>query len=251
MLEFHLNCIRLSGRFILLLPKMTPGQIEIVLDRLTSIGLKIQRGGTLKGKMGRQSFQLNANGWCSSNFDSTDVIAPIIPCLLGTAKEPCTSEEAGKLYFRREKTDRELIMKFVSRIESGTLWTRLREAGECAVTPDEHAVFSGILREMPGRFAMVTDFPSRGAKRMFIGGRMYFAAMLTGTEAASTLRSIDSKHERNSYLPRNGIIRVRYSPRVSIREPDFYDFGEWCSFRPQGTKGLIQEVERLEPAPVV
>ncbi len=97
------------------------------------------------------------------------------------------------------------------------------------MTPDEEAVYSSLLSFSRDSIPAVTDFPTPGCAVRRIGQRQYYDSDLKPIEFVSTLRGLETSGERNTYLPRDALVRLpssALSPKPS-RDP-FAGLGEWC-----------------------
>ncbi len=80
----------------------------------------------------------------------------------------------------------------------------------------------------------MTDFPTEGSRVRVIGSRHYYESYLDPEETTSTLRAVGERMARNSYLPKDGIIRFKELklPRTSEQTAFFRGLAEWCYFEP-------------------
>ncbi len=243
--------IEVAGRYVVPLPKLNPSQLGILADRLAGLGYDVSTTGEMTARQEEKVIHVNARGYCWSHQDPTDGIAPAIPALLAAQKQTLTADAIACLYFMSTGRS-EVVVRFSPRIERGPLWTKLRESGACGLTPDEHLVATSVLSAGTGRCRMLTDFPVEGNHVRIFGRRVYYDSRIDVREAASTLRMIGRKRERNSYLPRDGVVRFRSAMplRQSAAEIGKH-LGEWCFFQPSYRKGLIAEDAGVKSAPVV
>ena len=102
------------------------------------------------------------------------------------------------------------------------------------MAPDEHAVVSFILGKAGRNCEMITDFLVDGSAPLVLGRNRYFDSKLSPDEAASTLRIIGERGQRNSYIRRDGNLRVSSISGISRRDwaDLFADLGEWCPYTP-------------------
>lgn len=81
---------------------------------------------------------------------------------------------------------------------------------------------------------MLTDFPSDESVSKVYGRKVYYESRLGRAEAVSTLRVVDARASRNSYLQRDG--KVILDGPLSLPRKDlgelFVELGEWCYFTP-------------------
>ena len=217
----------LAGKHYLLLPKLNARQVRVLSARLESGGFAVRHQTGFSARSKRGSIHIDSSGVCWSSFDPEDVVLPAIPDLLSCPKEPVALPKLAGLYFRTWGT----FTRILTRMESGPAWTSLRSSGLCALTPDERLVALSLLRF--GGCRLVTDFIIDDPTPLYCGRRRYFQVASYSADAASTLRGADEKLPRNSYLPKEGIIRLRNGPLLSRLEEVLRDLGEWCFFVPQ------------------
>ena len=103
-----------------------------------------------------------------------------------------------------------------------------------ALAPDEHAVASFLLEKTQGKCEMITDFLVDGSTPLVLGKKRYFDSKLDADEAASTLRVVGERRERNSYIRRDGNLGLRSVSGISRADWTdlFADLGDWCPFTP-------------------
>ncbi len=234
MLEFGLHEFRLGNRFYVLLPKLGRPQSEALAKRLTDKGFAVRRYSELVASKKGAVLHVNPAGFCWSNVDSGDALAPAIPGILALPKETTTLEDLRNRYFALGRSEGSVAVRFSTRMESSSLWEGLRTGGECGLTPDELAVASSVIGASRGGCRLLTDFPAEGSKIRIVGKRQYYESSLDQSEAASTLRPVGQKGERNSHLPREGILlfeSLLLPPREKQLEL-FNGLGEWCCLRP-------------------
>jgi hypothetical protein len=235
MIRYEPIQLNLGGTEYLLLPKLIPPQLEILSRRLSKIGLKVTGGPTLTGRRPGQTIRISPSGLCWSNRDLLDSVVPTIPDLLDVKKQPARASDVARLYFRASRVGRTVTLRFLLRIESGLLWTKLRRDDACGISPDEHSVITSILSANSGGCEMVTDFPVEGSRVRVIGTKQYYASLLSCSGIASTLRSASGRQERNSYLTESGTVVLdsvkRHAPHELLRV--LKGLGEWCYFDPR------------------
>ncbi|MDV3292895.1 MAG: hypothetical protein LYZ70_01335 [Nitrososphaerales archaeon] len=229
MLRFHFHQIELADRFYVPMPKMTRRQVAIIRGRLKALGFKTLQSTTLGATKNGTRIDVNPVGFCRSNRDMSDVIAPVVPEILACEQELVSLLALQRVYFASQRHANEFSLRLTPRLESGPLWEELRAAGACALMPDEQVVYSSLLSSSRNSFAVVTDFPTSGCVVRRIGRRQYYDSALGPTELASTLRGLESHGQRNTYLPRDALVRLRSSalPPKALRDL-FGGLGEWC-----------------------
>jgi len=233
LLRFKFVQLELGDRFYLPLPKLTPDQMKTIRRRLKLIGFKTSQLGVLKAAAGATRIIVNPRGLSSSNRDMTDVIAPVIPELLSAGRRTVSSRTLRNEYFVAARQDGALVVRLSPRLESSSPWEQLRAADSCALTPDEHAVYSALLSSSEVTTPLVTDFPTRHSRVRRIGRRQYYDSRPSPSEAASTLRQIGSRGVRNTYLPKSAVIRLTsVSPARDWASEVFRELGDWCFFSP-------------------
>jgi len=102
------------------------------------------------------------------------------------------------------------------------------------LAPDEHAVVFFLLGKARRNCEMITDFLVAGSTPLVLGRKRYFDSKLSPAEGASTLRAVGELGQRNSYIRRDGNLRLSPVSGISRRHWThlFADLGEWCSFTP-------------------
>jgi len=150
--------------------------------------------------------------------------------LLSIDKEEAVSESLDQryLYFIAKRVrDRRLEIQLFTRMESSRTWTELRKVGICGLTPDEKAVVVSLLGGAEGTVECVTDYLSEVSSSMRLGSRQYYRSTISIDEFVSTLRTISESSRRNSYLPRESILRVTAKEYFDARSA-LDGLGEWC-----------------------
>jgi len=219
--------IDLACRHYLLLPKLNARQVGVLSARLGSQGFSVRHPAGFLARSKKGSIHFDPSGVCWSSFDPEDFVLPAIPELLSCPKEPVALSKLASLYFRTRGS----FTRILTRMESGAAWKSLRSSDLCALTPDERLVALGLLRL--GSCRLVTDFIIDDPTPLYCGRRRYFQVAGDTAEAASTLRVAGRKLPRNSYLPKEGIFRLRAGPLLPRLEGVFRDLGEWCFFTPR------------------
>jgi hypothetical protein len=229
LLRFRFHQIVLGDRFYLPLPKMTPRQMRLIRERLESIGFRTALKNTLRATKAGVTIVVDPSGLCWSNEALSDAIAPVVPEMLRCDKKTVSHRALRGLYFASERHGQELHLRLSPRMEFDSLWDELRATGACALTPDEKRVYSALLSRSPTDTPLLTDFPVQGCVVRRIGRREYYDSKLEPSEAASSLRVLGSKGERNSYLPRDSLLALQ---STALREETMGgfldDLSEWC-----------------------
>lgn len=229
MLPFAFRQFELDGRFHVPLPKMLPGQVKTIRRRLESIGFRTEGDNPLRASKRGTRILVHQWGLCSSNEDLSDAIAPALPELLELEHGRVPLWVLRESYFASECRPGALLLRLKPRLEAERFWDGLRSQGTCALTPDERAVYAAVLSWRALSTPLVTDFPVEGSVVKRIGHRQYYDSRLEPREAAFTLRGIGPSRERNTYLPRNSLLRLSPSPLPERRllallgEPN-----DWC-----------------------
>lgn len=236
MLKFRAHLIEIgeTPTYYLLLPKMTEGQLSVVSERLSSAGYTIRTGRLLKGEKSESRIAVNREGICRSNFDPSDLLLPMIPSLLKFQKQVVTGSELLEMYLSARRSGNSLTLRLSTRLETSKEWAQLRGAAVCALSPDEHLVFSTLLRRTGGTVSIITDYPTENSRVTRPGGKQYYVSSIPSTEAAENLRVVGERGARNVYLPRSGMLRI-IAPtlkRLGQITSTLPDLGEWCFFTP-------------------
>jgi len=231
--HFKVHQLQIGRKHYLLLPKLNSFQIRILAKRFSEVG-PVKRGATLAVNSRDGTIRVSEEGLCWSSFDPSDVVLPAIPPLLSCPKEKIPVKTVQSKYFRASKSREEVTYHILPRLESSSRWRELRASGGCALAPDEHAVFSFLLGKTRGKCEMITDYFVDGSTPLVLGRKRYFESKLDPDEAVSTLGAVGERRQRNSYIPRDGILRL--SPVRGISRRDWVDLfaglGEWCPFMP-------------------
>jgi len=238
LIRFRLLQFRIdeSGRLYALLPKLCAQQITIIRERLEKVGYSVSWGETLRGVGRRAVLTVDPRGVCWSNDDIADCIGPVVPRMLAAKKQVVPLHALVSQYFQAKSSEGGFVVRFLPRMESSQLWEKLRATGQCALSPDEHAVFRAILASASGECRVLSDYPTRDCAVRIIGKRQYYESMVEPAEAASNLRMVGSKGTRNVYLPKDGLMRFQdLKPPVRSEMAEMLrSSGEWCylSVRP-------------------
>jgi hypothetical protein len=238
LLEFRLHEMKLGSLYYILLPKMNSLQVRLLEKRLSSKGFTTVTRGSRKPRRVVRPVHLDPEGLCWASFEISDAVAPALPEILSAPKEAVPMSELLAKYFRAARSDEGLVVRMKTRVESGPTWDWLRESGECALTPDEHAIACHLLLSARGPCDLVTDFPVEGSRLRIRGRKLYYDSRLAPESAKETLRSAGKKGTRNSYLPKDSILAL---PSAEVYPMSDYSdllesLGEWCYFRPTSRK---------------
>lgn len=228
MLRFTLHQIHLEGPegFYLPLPKLTGEQMRTLEVRLLSNGYSVKTdAGKLRAEGGSGKITIVRSGLARSAGEMLDALAPAIPELLLLPREPTSVNP----YFVVKKFHRGFEVQFFPRMEGLRLWTALRQAGECGLTPDEKTVVSQVLHDVDQPLECVTDYPTEGCSVLQLEKEQYFRSLVPAEEFVSRLRTISSSSAKNCFLPRSSIIRVNTETLPSNLMGD--ELGEWCYLR--------------------
>ena len=233
MSDFKLHEITLKSGCYTLLPKLNEAQLGILSTRLTDLGYDVVLKGRLRAKRGPKRIVVCRVGYAVSNEDAGDELAPAIPELLDAPKPRVPMDTLVSKYLQTFPTNARSA-RVVTRLESGALWTQLREEGGCALTPDEYLVAKALLESSKGSFEVLTDYPTDQGQEVFFGHRPYYLSRLECHEAAETLARVGVRREHGAYLPREGLIEA--ARRVRLGGVDWgrvlKGLGEWCGFQP-------------------
>lgn len=234
MLKFRVHQLQVGRRSYLLLPKLNPGQTKIFERRLLGRGFSVKRSRWLIAKSKEGIIRIDPSGLCWSTFDPADFLLPAIPDILACPKDRLPLDELKAMYFNVAESGGTTILRLAPRMESSSLWEALRKSGECGLAPDEREVASFLIREAGGTCRMLTDFSVEESGLRFHGRKPYYESTVACAEAASTLRAVEEKATRNSYLWRNGtlILSGRISPSRKDLAELFDRLDEWCYFAP-------------------
>ena len=234
LLSFTVSQVHLGRFHYILLPKLSQGQMQALSRRLEVMGFSVRLKGTLTAKSDVGTIHVDPGGLCWSNSDPADAILPVIPDLLSGRKERIPLEELKGLYFTSARIRRETVVKLRTRIESSSRWEALRAAGGCGLAPDERTVALFLIERLE-ECSMLTDFSTEGSTPRRYGRRVYFDSPLDAADAVATIRIAGESGTRNSYLPKDNVLRS--SNRLSFSRRNlselFEELGEWCYFLPR------------------
>jgi len=249
-LRFSLHEVKIGSRFYLLLPKLNPRQMLTIELRLRAQGFSVRADPQIIAKKDREILHCLSSGLCWSGTDPSDALIPVIPELLASPKDEVSVSALKEIYFGMVKSGSAAMVRFLPRMEGGPTWRLLRAMGACSLAPDELAVLDFLLEHASGGCNLVTDFPAPRVRKRIIHGRQFYETNLPVADARSTLASVGSQADRNSYLPKRGILKLSTFNHPSRREylELFESLGEWCYFQPDQRKGLIARAAR-HPSP--
>jgi hypothetical protein len=234
LLRFKLHEIRLGRWTHLLLPKLNESQIQWLTRKLTKERFKVEERSILVARRKAVRIHINPSGHCWSSSDPGDFVVPLIPELLRLPKQNVPLAELIGLYFKAKRLRRETIVRLTTRMESGPDWVGLRSSGQCALSPDEKVVASMLIRSASEGCSLFTDFPRKLGGVRIVGNKQYHESFLEPEEALATLREVGRNQPRNSYLPGDGLLRLRafVPPLSSSLRTISRELGEWCYFMP-------------------
>jgi hypothetical protein len=233
LLRYEVHQIHLEGlgRYYLPLPKLNASQAQFLLRHFQDRGFSVRTGNHLmNATAGKTRLTVDPAGLSWSSGELLDPIAPAIPTLLAFSKERAVSNDLDQryLYFSAKKIkERRLEIQLFTRMESLRTWTALRNVGLCGLTPDEKAVIASLLGGAEGNVECVTDYFSEMSSSMPLGRKQYYRSTISIDEFVSTLRTLSHSSQKNSYLPRESILRVRVNERFDSHSA-LDALGEWC-----------------------
>lgn len=233
MLTFSFHQFELGGRYFALLPKLTGLQVATFEERLKALGFRTNSTDLLRAVKGGVTVTLDKAGLCWSNRDVTDILVPATPSVLSSKKQTVATRLLASAYFEVKKREGGLVLRLSPRLESSLHWRLLRAADSCALAPDEHAVYRLLFANSSLESEVLTDYPTEGCAVRRIGRKQYYSSIISGDEVADTLKEVGTSHPRNSYLPRDSLLRLsslKVSPGALAAV--LQDLGEWCFFRP-------------------
>lgn len=233
MSDFRVHQFQLAARHYILLPKLNGAQVKVLHERLVEKGFAPDS--SHKGVRGEtEVVHVDPEGLCWANFDPSDAVLPALPEILSMSKEKIPLGGLLRKYFGQQKEGSDLLVRLSTRLESSSTWGELRRLGQSALAPDERSVACFLIAVSKGPLEMVTNYPTEGSRQKIHGRRLYYESFLEPEEAARNLSSLGRKGPRDSFLPRNGILRLR-----SYRSPPrkswvglFDSLEDWCYLRP-------------------
>jgi hypothetical protein len=234
-LPFRIQQLCVGKLHLLLLPKMTKAQMEVISKRLTRAGYSVEHSGPILARSSHSKIHIDPSGLCRSTTDIDDLVIPAIPDILSLEKQPVPIGDLKSLYLTTGRTGRKTTIRVSTRLESWNLWESMRASDSCGLSPDEHAVSSFLFEHARGVCEVVTDFAEEGSVIRMLGRRRYFDSKIDPSMAATTLRVVGTKSARNSYLPRDGMLGLASFENPSAEDwiGLFKELGEWCYFIPK------------------
>lgn len=243
MLDFRLHHYEIDERHYLLLPKLNRPQMETLASLLEGRDFDVRLSSVLEGKRKDFFIRIDPAGFSYSWGDPLDLLGPMIPEIIKAKKVKTTVRRLRGFYYDLLSADRTTIIKFHARIESALRWDALRALGVSALSPDEKEVLLSISESSEGSCRTLTDFPMGGSRVKIVGGKQYYDSNLSFCEFAASLPTAGEKANRNSYLPRNGVLEpdMYKAPSNRLLSTLFSNLGEWCFFETETAKTLIDE----------
>ena len=232
MLAFRVCQIRLEGigRCYLPLPKLSEEQVSLIKRHLEERGFSVRRRRHLLHAVSRASnLTVDPAGLSWSSEELIDPIGPVIPSLLEVPKQRVEIDSLGAryLYFVIKRRGLKLEIQLFTRMESLRLWSELRKAGLCGLTPDERTVIASLLGSHRGTVDCVTDYYTDVCIPMQIGRNLYYQSTLPISEFVSSLRTFSEASKRNSYVPRDSILRLTADDPIDAAAA-LQGLGQWC-----------------------
>lgn len=243
--------LKINRRYYIFLPKFSRAQRLALRSRFTSEGFEVTEGSSLTARSSKCTLHIEPSGLSWASTDLSDYILPAVSEVLGIGRETVQPEQLLARYFAIESKGHSHTIRVNSRLESGH-WDWLRANGRCALSPDEHLLARDLLKGADGDCWMVTDFAVGSPKPFFLGSRLYYSSRLSVSEASETLCSIGDTHQRNSFLPRDGVFKlIGGLPGLEDFMKSFEGLGDWCPL-----KAALRESSNVRPewpcaAPVV
>lgn len=234
MLRFRLEPLYVPSleRHFLPLPKLGASQLALLSAHLEAKGFRVRLGrGPSRRIATRRSQRIAIDGklgLASSGTDMLDAVGPAIPELLASRSNSPLKADITALYLSLRSSGSSSRLRFFPRLESLRIWTCLRKDGLCGLTPDEHSALKGVLKNATStsKVECVTAWPTEASSSFQVGGKVYFRSLLPVSEFLSSLRTIGSRADSASYLPRDSAIELQdceVDARLSLD-----DLGEWC-----------------------
>jgi len=231
---FKIYQLQLRDRHYLLLPKLNSRQMQTFARRLERKGYSVEKGGSMTAKSSKGTIHISPSGLCWSSSDPSDAVLPAVPDILACPKEPAPLGRIESMYYKLSRVSGGTLVRLSTRMES-SLWDELRASGQCGLSPDEHTVASFMMRRAKGDCGLLTDFPTDESIPRISGRRRFYESNLSVSEALATLEVVGAHATRNSYLKRDGILRLGSVPLPSrdekLRLID--DLEDWCYFTPE------------------
>ena len=232
MLPYRVHQIHLQGldRYYLPLPKLNTSQLRYLSQNLRDRGFRVRVGPRLlRASADSINLSVDPAGLSWSSKEVLDAITPAIPRLLAFPKETAAAGLLDKhlLYFRAKRVrGRKYDVHLFTRMESLHTWTELRKEGLSGLTPDEKKVIGSLLASAEGAVQCVTDYVSENSSPVQFDRRQYYRSTIPVAEFLSTLRTVSEYSRRNSYLPRESILRVTLDKTAA--QPSLEGLDEWC-----------------------
>ncbi|MDA4122782.1 MAG: hypothetical protein OK456_06340 [Thaumarchaeota archaeon] len=232
MLLYRVHQIHLEGldRYYLPLPKLNTSQLSYLSQNLQNRGFRVKVGPRLlRASASSINLSVDPGGLSWSSKEVLDAITPAIPRLLAFPRETVAGGPLDKhlLYFRAKRVrGRKYDVHLFTRMESLHTWTELRKEGLCGLTPDEKKVIGSLLASAEGTVECLTDYVSEDSSPVQFERRQYYRSTIPVAEFLSTLRSVSEASKRNSYLPRESILRVTLDETTA--QPSLDGLDEWC-----------------------
>jgi len=217
--ELHLESM---GRYFLPLPKLSTAQLEFLAQHLRQRGFSVSPGTRLHARRGSNRISIDRVGLAWSSEALLDAIAPAVPGLLGLPRGPVPTNP----YLEAKKVRGGFAVRLFMRMESSSIWARLRGSGKCGLTPDEGLVIQEVLRVAEGEVECVTDYPTEGCSPFQVGRRAYYDSRVPIDQFVANLRTVSSVSPKNCYLPRRSTLMVHTASKISDSLPA--ELGEWC-----------------------
>ena len=252
MLRFKVHQVCVGNRRYILLPKMTPAQMQKLARRLAGRERVHAYSGGLSAASNGGTVHIDPRGLCWSSADSADAVLPVMTEVLESPKEMLGLDELRSLYFNWSGSNSTMAVRMSARLEGGSAWDELRASGGCALAPDERAVARFLMRASSS-CELLCDFVGDGFSVVRHGTKRYCERELDATEADDTLRAIGEASQRNSYLHRDGLLKLHgfMNPPLEDWLGLFRDLGEWCFFGPGEHESSNSHHRRPIAAPVV
>ncbi|MDG6964161.1 MAG: hypothetical protein JRN16_04235 [Nitrososphaerota archaeon] len=229
MLSFRVHQLEIGRLHFILLPKLNRAQSNFLVSAFERRGYSVEGRGRICARRRKETVHVEPPGYCWSAADPADLILPLVEDLLSFPKERVPPKELEDMYLLADRSSGRGAVRLSPRLETHSRWARLRKEGRCGLSPDEGLVASSLMGMSEGPCSMVTDYYSDGAVPVIWGRRRYFEASLSPEEASRTLRSVEAKGERNSYLPMGGS-PLPGSTEVARGWASDVPLGEWCFF---------------------
>jgi hypothetical protein len=199
---------------------------------LRSKGFETRLTERIRAEKGVKVLWIDGLGLAWASFDMLDIMAPLIPLITEVEKQHLLFQQSSNPYYTIKHDGSESIIRFSPRMESLATWRELRSTGISGLSPDEALAIKYVLGLASGRITAVTDYPCENSRELQIGAKLFYNSVLEISEFLSNLSAISETRRRNTYLPRNPVLRV-----TELRSPDKNAlaefstmFGEWCYF---------------------